>query len=706
MRIAALLAVIFTLGIASSAQTPAASPSSMPSVEHFSIEQVDKTLDPCSDFFQYACSKWMKANPIPADQGGWGTFNALAIWNIAAVHNTLEEAAQPSPNRTPVQQKAGDYYASCMDEDAINKAGLKPLQPTLDRIARLKDKSQLPEVIASIHQIIRPANLNFIDAAYQGVVFGIYSQPGFDDARTTLAALDQSGMSLPGREFYLKDDAKSKEIRDKYVKHIARLLELSGEPAAQAARDAQSVLAMETDFANSAMDIILRRDPKNQNNKMSLQQIQALTPSFNWSRYFAAMQAPASPQYLVLAPGFFQGMEKLVESHSIEQWQAYLRWSTLHSLASSLSQPFVEENFDFFGRTLGGTKELQPRWRRCSIYADIDLGEAVGQAYVAKYFPPENKERMLQMVKAIEAALDQDIDAATWMSDSTKKAAHAKLAAQVDKIGYPDHWRDYSSVEIKRDDFLGNVQRASAFEIRRRITQFGQPADRTEWGMTPPTVNAYEDPQHNTINFPAGILQPPFFDATAADAINYGAIGAVIGHEIIHGYDDQGRKFDADGNLKDWWTSADAANYDERDKCITDEYTQDVPEAGVKQNGKLSAGEDTADNGGVHIALAGLDEHAQVSGQESGQPGCGWHYGDAGLFPLLGQRMVRRSAARSGPNRSHDAGALAGPLSREQCGRKYAGVCSRLRLPRRTAHGPRQRLSGLVMMSSVILSAA
>ena len=588
----------------------------MPALERFSIDQVDKSLDPCSDFFQYACSKWIKANPIPADQGGWGTFNALAIWNISAVHNTLEEAAQPFPNRTPVQRQVGDYYASCMDEDAINKAGLAPLQPELDRIAKLKNKSQIPEVLASIHQIIRPANLSFIDAAYQGVLFGIYSQPGLDDASITLAILDQSGMALPGREFYLNDDAKSKEIRDKYVRHVARLLELSGESPTQAAADAQTVLAMETDLAKAAMDIVARRDPKNLNNKMSLQQIKAVTPSFDWKRYFAAMRAPASPQYLVTAATFFQGMEKLIQSRSVKQWRAYLRWSTVHEMATSLSQPFVEENFDFFGRTLGGTQELQSRWRRCSIYADTDLGEAVGQAYVAKYFPRENKERMLQMVKAIETALNQDIDAATWMSDSTKKAAHAKLAAQVDKIGYPDQWRDYSSVDIKPGDFLGNVTRSSAFEIQRRIAQIGHPTNRNEWGMTPPTVNAYEDPQHNTINFPAGILQPPFFDASASDAVNYGAIGGVIGHEIIHGYDDQGRKFDAVGNLKDWWTAADAASYDERDKCITDEYTQDVPEAGVKQNGKLSAGEDTADNGGLHIALAGLQNTLKSQGKD------------------------------------------------------------------------------------------
>ncbi len=618
MRFCALLAILLALAAASWAQTP--SPVSMPELEHFSLDQVDKSLDPCTDFFQYACGKWIKANPIPPDQGGWGTFNSLALWNIAAVHNTLEEAGQPSPRRTPVQQKVGDYYAACMNEGNINKAGVAPLQPLLDRIAGMANKSQLPEVVASIHQVIRPANLNFIDAAYQGVVFGIYAQPGLDDASITLAILDQSGMALPGREFYLNDDTKSKEIRDKYVKHVARLLVLSGESQAQADTDAKVVLAMETELANAAMDIVARRDPKNLNNKMSLQQIQALTPSFEWKRYFAAVQAPASPQYLVTAPNFFQGMEKLIQSHSIEQWRAYLRWSTVHSLAFALSQPFVEENFDFFGRTLGGAQQLQPRWRRCSIYADIDLGEAVGQAYVAKYFPPQNKERMLQMVKAIEAALNQDIDAATWMSDKTKQAAHNKLAAQVDKIGYPDRWRDYSTVDIKRDDFLGNVQRSSVFEIRRRMAQFGQPADRTEWGMTPPTVNAYEDPQHNTINFPAGILQPPFFDASAGDATNFGAIGAVIGHEIIHGYDDQGRKFDAQGNLKEWWTAADAANYDQRDECITDEYTQDVPEAGVKQNGKLSAGEDTADNGGVHIALAGLQNTIKSQGKNLDQP--------------------------------------------------------------------------------------
>jgi putative endopeptidase len=525
--------MIGILGAGALAQnSPSSGATGLPKLEHLSPDQVDKSLDPCNDFFEYACSKWIKANPIPPDQAGWGTFNALAIWNIAAVHETLEEAATAQA-RNPVAQKVGDYYAACMDENSLNKAGLAPLQPVLDRIAKLNDKSELPDLAAQIHHMIRPANLNFIDAQYGGVLFGIYAAPDFDDARVMLAALDQSGMGMPAREFYLKNDDKSKQIRDLYVKHIARMLKLSGEPEAVAGSDAQSVLAMETALANGAMDIVLRRDPKNLNNKMSPQQLQGLTPSFNWSRYLTAMEAPLSPQYLVLAPDFFRAVEKLIASQPVEHWRAYLRYSTLRMLAASLSQPFVEENFEFFGRTLGGSQEIQPRWRRCSMYADMDLGEAVGQAYVAKYFSPENKARMLELVKALEQALHQDIDAQSWMSPQTRQRAHEKLRAQVDKIGYPNHWRDYSSVDIKRGDFLGNVQRAATFEIRRRISKAGKPNDRSEWGMTPPTVNAYEDPQTNTINFPAGILQPPFFEGSQIDAVNYGGIGVVIGHEII-----------------------------------------------------------------------------------------------------------------------------------------------------------------------------
>ena len=592
----------------------------MPRLERFSPDQVDKSADPCDDFFQYACGKWIKANPIPPDQPAWGTFNSLAIWNLAALRNTLEQASNAAANRTPVEQKAGDYYASCMDEAAINKAGIAPVRPLIERIANLRDKSQMAQLVASIHQTIRPANLNFISAQYPGVLFGIYASPDFDDATKQLATLDQSGMGMPSREFYLKEDEKSKQIRDVYSKHVARVLELSGENAAQATADSQVVLKFETALANAAMDIIERRDPKNLNNKMSLQQLQTLTPSFNWKAYFAAMKVPDSREYLNVAPGFFRGMEKLLSGESIENWRTYLRYSTINFVASLLSQPLVEENFAFYGKTISGSQEIQPRWRRCSAYADIDLGEVVGQAYVNRYFPPQNKTRMLVMVKAIGNALHEDIDAQSWMSAETKKLAHEKLRAQVDKIGYPDHWLDYSSLAVKRDDFFGNTQRASAFEINRRISKVGKPTDRHEWGMTPPTVNAYEDPQTNTINFPAGILQPPFFDAAQIDAANYGAIGAVIGHEIIHGYDDQGRKFDADGNLRDWWTAADATGYEKRDDCIAEQYTQDVPEAGVKQNGKLSLGEDTADNGGVHLTLNALQDTLKSEGKSLDTP--------------------------------------------------------------------------------------
>ncbi|HLJ86992.1 MAG TPA: M13 family metallopeptidase [Candidatus Angelobacter sp.] len=591
-----------------------------PKLEHFDASQVDRTLDPCNDFFQYSCSKWLKANPIPDELGGYGTFGALGLWNLAAVRETLEKAANASATRSPIEQKVGDYFSSCMNEDAVDKAGLTAIKPMLDRIAGLKSKAQLPSLLAYIHQRVRPADLNFIDAQYQGVVFGIYAAQDFDDASKTVAMVDQSGMNLPAREFYLEKDDKSKQVRDAYVDHIARMLELTGETHKEASTAAPAILGMETAFANAAMDIVRRRDPKNQNNKMTLRQLQALTPSFHWSQYLAAIGAPAASQYLVASPDFFRGLEKVIAATSLDDWRNYLRYTVVHLEAQYLGKPFVEANFDFFGKVLSGAQQIQPRQRRCSAETDADLGEAVGQLYVARYFPSASKASMLELVKGIEAALDQDIRKADWMSETTKKQAREKLAAQIDKIGYPDHWRDYSSLRIERGDFLGNVERAAKYEMDRRLAKIGKPADRQEWGMTPSTVNAYEDAPTNTINFPAGILQPPFFDVSQVAAVNYGAIGAVIGHEIIHGYDDQGRKFDAQGNLRDWWTPQDASNYNERDKCITEEYTQDVPEAGVRQNGELSAGEDTADNGGIHIALGALRAKLQSEGKDLDSP--------------------------------------------------------------------------------------
>jgi putative endopeptidase len=374
---------------------------------------------------------------------------------------------------------------------------------------------------------------------------------------------------------------------------------------------------METQMAKAAMDPVARRDPKNINNKMSLAQVKALTPSFDWDLYLKTVKAPVSPHYVVSSPEFFKNAELMLNQHPVDHWKIYLRWQMLHGNAPSLSDAFVNENFDFFARTLTGAKELQPRWRRCVRAVDGNLGEALGQVYVDQAFPPESKKRVKQLVDDIQSALSQDIDAADWMAPETKKQAHEKLRATLDKIGYPDHWRDYSAVSVARDSYLTNRQHTTNFEYERWVTKIGTPVDRSEWGMTPPTINAYEDPQTNTINFPAGILQPPFFEGQQEDVVNYGAIGAVIGHEIIHGYDDEGRKFDAQGNLRDWWTANDAKEYEERGKCISDQYTQAIPEAGpdVKQDGKLTQGEDTADNGGLHLAFLALQKDLARSGK-------------------------------------------------------------------------------------------
>ena len=615
MLLRILLAPIVLLLAGGAAFAQSASPNSeLPALQRFGPDQVNKAIDPCDDFFEYACSKWISENPIPPDQSAWSSFGALALWNVAALHSVLEEA-QAAKNPSPVEKKAGDYYASCMDEAAVDKAGLAPLQVALDRIARLSSNADLPELLAFLHQIIRPANLNFIDAQYPGILFGVFGSPDFDDAASMILAIDQSGMGLPAREFYQNDDEKSKLIREEYVSFVATLLKLGGAKEQKSQSDARAILAMESALASSAMDIVARRDPKNQSNKMSLSELQALTPSFSWKRYFQALGLPPQERYLVLAPDFLKGVEKLLASETTDHVRVYLRYSLLRLHSSELSQPFAEASFGFLEKTLNGAKEMQPRWRRCARWADMDLGEAVGQVYVAKFFPAESKARIRALVKGVEQALHADIDAQGWMSAETKMLAHRKLDAQVDKIGYPDKWIDYSGLDVRRNDFLGNVERAAGFELHRRLAQVGQKVDRGHWGMTPPTVNAYEDPQTNTINFPAGILQPPFFDPSAPEALNYGGIGVVIGHEIIHGYDDQGRKFDALGNLRNWWTPDEAQDYEKRDSCITDEYTADIPEAGVKQNGKLSAGEDTADNGGIHIALAALENALKAEGK-------------------------------------------------------------------------------------------
>jgi putative endopeptidase len=600
----------------------------VPKLEHFDANLVDKTLDPCQDFYKYSCTKWLTANPIPADQVYWSTGSGLELWNEGLLRDTLEAASKTDPNRSAVQQKIGDYWAACMDETGIETAGLKPLESELARIAALKSKNDVTLEVAHL-QHVYPGAWQPGDNESSSALFGFTGQQDYDNASMVVAQIDQAGLSLPNRDYYLNTDDKSKEILTKYRAHLKKMFVLAGESESQAAADAGTVIELETALAQAQMDNVKRRDPKNINNKMSLAQIRALAPSIDWDGYLKAVHAPASDHYIVTSPDFFRAEEKLINSQPLDHWQTYLRWQVIHRSAPYLTKAIVNENFDFFSHTLAGAEEQRPRWRRCVTAADRDLGDALGQAYVDRAFPPESKARTIEMVHAVETALNSDIQSLSWMSPATKQQAIVKLEGIEDKIGYPSRWHDYSSVKIARDSYLNNVAQATSFEFERWVAKIGKPVDRAEWTMTPPTINAYYDPQLNTINFPAGILQPPYFDPSKDDAVNFGAIGMVIGHEIIHGFDDQGRKFDDKGNLRDWWTADDAKKYDERGKCISDEYTQDVPDAGagVKQNGLLTQGEDTADNGGNRLALAALEIVLKQQGKTLDDKGDdGWSY--------------------------------------------------------------------------------
>jgi putative endopeptidase len=625
----ALLSQNVTLNAPAGASEKAAEETGQaPKLEHFDPNSIDKQLSPCDDFYRYTCTKWLTANPIPHDEVFWTTGSNLQLWNEALLRDTLEASSKDDSKRTPVQQKIGDYWAACMDESGIEAAGLKPLQPQLDRISALKSKKEMTLEIAHLHHLF-PGAWEQSDNQTNTPFFGFTGQQDYDDASKVVAQIDQGGLSLPGRDYYLNTDEKSVETLKKFRTHVQKMFALVGETEAQASSDAGVVVELETAMAKAQMDNVKRRDPKNINNKMSLAQVRELTPSIDWDVYLKAVNAPASDHYVVTSPDFLHAENELLAEHPLEHWQAYMRWQLIHRAAPLMTKAMVDENFDFFARTLAGQEENEPRWRRCVHNADRDLGEALGQAYVDRAFPPASKARTMEMVHAIEHAMYDDVESASWMAPATKEQAILKLKGIEDKIGYPSHWRDYSGVKITRDNYLGNVEHASAFEFERWVAKIGKPVDRSEWTMTPPTINAYYDPQLNTINFPAGILQPPFFDKNMDDSVNFGAIGMVIGHELTHGFDDQGRKFDAHGNLRDWWTAEDGKQYDERGKCISDEYTQDVPDAGpgVKQNGLLTQGEDTADNGGIHLALNALVDDLKKQGKSLDDKGPdGWTY--------------------------------------------------------------------------------
>ena len=591
MRFCRLFPAIFLLfALASFAQS--ASPEKSAG---FSVDNIDKTLDPCVDFYQYACGNWLKNTEIPADQSSWVSFTELDERNLVTLKDILEKASAGGANRSAVEQKIGDFYGACIDEKTANRKGLAPLQPELDRIAATKDKAELIDAIARVH-LIGPSPL-----------FNFYSAPDLHNANLVIAYIDQGGLSLPDRDYYLKDDARMKEMRKHLADYITVMFTLSGKSAQQAGDAAQTVMRIETALAKASMDRTMRRDPKNRDHKMTREAALALAPNFYLDRYFAGVAAPSFSDLNVSNPEFFKQVNGVLETESLDSLKTYVTWHMLRGSAPWLSQPFVDANFRM-RQALTGQKEIQARWKRCVGLTDDSLGEALGQKYVELTFGADGKQRMLKMVDALEKSLDEDIQGLSWMSGDTKKQAKAKLQAIRNKIGYPDVWRDYNSLTVVSGDLLGNFERTNEFEAVRQIAKIGKPLDRKEWGMTPPTVNAYYSGSYNEIVFPAGILQPPFFDKAMDDAVNFGGIGLVIGHELTHGFDDQGRKFDPDGNLRDWWTADDGKEFEKRVSCVADEYSNFVAVDDLKLNGRLTLGENTADNGGARIAYNALEE--------------------------------------------------------------------------------------------------
>ena len=556
----------------------------------FSPDMVDKNIDPCTDFYAYACGKWMAQNPVPSDRSRWGRFDELTQNGQITLREILEKYSSATPGRTPVEQKIGDYYQSCMDEGGVERVGTAPLESDFRAIDALPSTAALAKTIVRLHQ--------------QGVnvLFGFGSDQDFKDATQIIAEADQGGMGLPDRDYYLKTDAKSVELRQQYLEHVRKMFELLGDSPDKAASEAKAVMRIETGLAKGALDVVSRRDPEKIYHKMSAKDLAALSRDFDWNTYLTEIGAPATEFLNVTEPGFFKNINELLRTIPLADWKAYLRWQVAHASAPLLPARFVDENFGFFGKTLQGTKELSPRWKRCVTYTNNDLGEAVGQKYVEVAFSPAAKARMLQLVAALEKALGEDIESLSWMGPETKKQALIKLQAIGNRIAYPDKWRDYSALQVVRGEALGNSLRANAFELQRQLNKIGKPVDKNDWPYPPTTVNASYNSQLNNVTFPAAILQPPFFDNQADDALNFGAIGAGIGHELTHGFDDEGSQFDAQGNLRDWWTAEDKKQFQQRTQCVADQYSQFTAVDDVKVNGKLTLGENVADNGGLRIA--------------------------------------------------------------------------------------------------------
>ena len=562
----------------------------------FSETNLDRSCKPCDDFNQFAMGGWMKNNPIPAEYPNWGSFTMLADRNQASMRVILEEAAKANAASGSNQQKIGDFYSSCMDTAAVDAAGAKPLAADFTAIDQLKDAKELQPLIARLQQ------------TGSGYLFRFGATQDLDESTQVIAEINQGGLGLPDRDYYTRSDEKSAQLRTDYIAHVAKMFVLAGDTEEKANAEAKTVMDLETALAKASMSRVQMRDPHAVWHKMTLPQLKELAPGWAWEAYFRQRNAPESTSINVSQPDFFKETNRLLTITPLRDWKTYLRWHVLHASAAQLSEPFVQENFNFYGTKLSGTKQLQPRWKRCSQSVNRNLGEALGQVYVEKYFPPEAKAHARVMVMNLIGALKSDIPELSWMGPDTKKAALEKLEAFQIKIGYPDKWRDYSALAVDKGSYLANERRAIAFENARDLNKIGKPVDRSEWQMTPPTVNAYYDATMNEIVFPAGILQPPFYDPKADDAVNYGGMGAAIGHEITHGFDDEGSQFDAKGNLRDWWTKDDRKNFDERATCVQKQFDGYEVEPGLHENGKLVLGESIADLGGLAISYAAYEK--------------------------------------------------------------------------------------------------
>jgi putative endopeptidase len=569
----------------------------------------DPSVKPQDDFFMYANGGWIKQTEIPPEYSRWGSFNELIENNNDALHDIAEKAENThvDPRLAPETQKVSDYYASGMDEKTIEAMRIRPLADEFNRIESIKDRNELLREIAHLHSI------------GVGVLFDFGSGQDDKDSTHEIAQAVQGGLGMPDRDYYTKTDEASKKLRDQYVDHVAKMLTLMGEPAETATDHARKILAIETKLAEASRTRVQLRDPQKNYNKMPLRQLQNLTPAWNWSDYFKNIDLLEPSDVNVHQPEFFRAADQVFKSAPLDDWKAYLRWHLINAAAEDLSKDFVDEDFNFKERILHGTEKIKPRWKRVIASTDDAIGQALGKLYVAFYFPPQAKARALELVNNLKEALADRIKTLEWMDEPTKREALKKLAAMRVKIGYPDKWLDYSLLPIDRGPFVLNTMRAAKFETTREFNKVGKPVDPTDWGMTPPTVNAYYNPNMNEIVFPAGILQPPFFYANADDAVNYGGIGAVIGHEMTHGFDDQGRQFDAAGNLRDWWSPASAVKFKERSQAIVKQYNQYEPLPGLHVNGELTQGENIADLGGVKLAYAALQKALDKNPQESGK---------------------------------------------------------------------------------------